>query len=155
MPQRCITTARAIMSSFLQAWPQASPPFRAGPTHRHRRRSITTTPLATTIRLSLAAKRRYPFKTSGPWPPRAHIIKPNVYPSKIAMRSVLALGLLITLCASADAATVRRFKPHERHLRPTQGVTVPSVTKGFAVPGWTDEQIRYWLYNGSAAAGLG
>ena len=71
------------------------------------------------------------------------------------MRSVLALGLLITLCASADAATVRRFKLHERHLRPTQGVTVPNVTKGFAVPGWTDEQTRYWLYNGSAAAGLG
>src|SRR5258707_9598460 len=55
--------------------------------------------------------------------------QPNVCPSKIAMRSVLALGLLITLCASADAATVRRFKPHERHLRPTQGVTVPGVTK--------------------------
>jgi hypothetical protein len=81
--------------------------------------------------------------------------QPNVCPSKIAMRSVLALGLLIILCASADAATVRRFKPHERHLRPTQGVTVPSVTKGFAVLGWTDEQTRYWLYNGSAAAGLG
>ena len=70
------------------------------------------------------------------------------------MRSVLALGLLITLCASADAATVHRSKPHERHIRP-QGVTVPNVTKGFAVPGWTDEQTRYWLYNGSAAAGLG
>ena len=70
-------------------------------------------------------------------------------------RSVLALGLLITLYASADAATVRRFKPHERHLRPTQGFTVPNVSKGFAVPGWTDEQTRYWLYNGSAAAGLG
>jgi hypothetical protein len=90
----------------------------------------------------------------GPGRPCTHD-QPNVCPSKIAMRSVLALGLLITLCASADAATVRRFKPYERHLRPTQGVTVPSVTKGFAVPGWTDEQTRYWLYNGSAAAGLG
>ncbi len=111
--------------------------------------------LATTIRLSLAAKRRYPFKTSGAMAAQGTHDQPNVCPSKIAMRSVLALGLLITLCASADAATVRRFKPHERHLRPTQGVTVPSVTKGFAVPGWTDEQTRYWLYNGSAAAGLG
>ena len=27
------------------------------------------------------------------------------------MRSVLALGLLMTLCASANAATVRRSKP--------------------------------------------
>jgi hypothetical protein len=33
------------------------------------------------------------------------------------MRSVLAFGLLITLCASAFAATVRRSKPPQRHLR--------------------------------------
>src|SRR5258708_3676003 len=70
MPQRCITTARAIMSLFLQAWPQASPPFRmvrgsiattpfrvvCGPT--------TMTPLATTIHPSLAAKRHCQFKTN-------------------------------------------------------------------------------------------
>jgi hypothetical protein len=61
------------------------------------------------------------------------------------MRSVLVLGLLITLYASADAATVHRFKPPKsRHLRPGQPVTVP---KGYAVPGWTDEQTRYWLDN--------
>jgi hypothetical protein len=60
------------------------------------------------------------------------------------MRSVLAFCLLITWCASADAATVHRSKPHERHLRPGQRVTVP---KGYAVPGWTDEQTRYWLDN--------
>jgi hypothetical protein len=71
------------------------------------------------------------------------------------MRSVLAFGLLIILCATANAARVRRPKLPERHLRPAQRVTVPTVTKGFAVPGWTDEQTRYWLYNGSAAAGLG
>jgi hypothetical protein len=59
-----------------------------------------------------------------------------------AMRSVLVLGLLITLCASANAATVHRSKPPEGHLRPGQGVTVP---KGYAVPGWTDEQTRQWL----------
>ena len=62
------------------------------------------------------------------------------------MRSVLVLGLvlglLITLCTSATAATVRRFKPPEGQLRPAQPVTVP---KGFAVPGWTDEQTRNWL----------
>jgi hypothetical protein len=58
------------------------------------------------------------------------------------MRSVLALALLITLCASANAATVHRFKPSEGHLRQGQPVTVP---KGYAVPGWTDEQTRYWL----------
>jgi hypothetical protein len=68
------------------------------------------------------------------------------------MRPVLALGLLITLCASANAATVHRSKPPQGHLRPGQRVTVP---KGYAVPGWTDEETRKWLYNGSAASGLG
>jgi hypothetical protein len=68
------------------------------------------------------------------------------------MRSVLALGLLITLCASADAATVLRSKRPVGHLRPVQRVTVP---KGYAVPGWTDEETRKWLYNGSAGSGLG
>jgi hypothetical protein len=68
------------------------------------------------------------------------------------MRSVLALGLLVTLCASADAATVVRSKRPAHHLRPVQRVTVPD---GYAVPGWTDEETRRWLYNGSAAAGLG
>jgi len=64
------------------------------------------------------------------------------------------LGLTITfiLCASADAATVRRCKPPAGHLRPVQHVTVPN---GYAVPGWTDEETRKWLYNGSAASGLG
>jgi hypothetical protein len=68
------------------------------------------------------------------------------------MRSVLALCLLITMCASADAATLHRSKPHERYLRPDQPAT---VTKRFAVPGWTDEQTRYWLWNSSRGAGLG
>jgi hypothetical protein len=41
------------------------------------------------------------------------------------MRSFLALGLLITLCASASAATMH----HSRHVivRPSQG---------YAIPGW-------------------
>jgi hypothetical protein len=60
------------------------------------------------------------------------------------MRSVLALGLLITLCASADAATGHRSKRPEGHLRPNQRVTLPA---GYAVPGWTDEQTRQWLDN--------
>ena len=55
------------------------------------------------------------------------------------MRSLLALGLLITLCASANAATVHRSKPPEGHLRPAQRVTVP---KGYAGHGWTDEETR-------------
>jgi hypothetical protein len=63
---------------------------------------------------------------------------------KNTMRAILAVGLLITLGASGDA---------EGHLRPVQRITGP--TSRFAVPGWTDEQTRQWLYNGSAASGLG
>jgi hypothetical protein len=65
------------------------------------------------------------------------------------MRSVLVsvlvslvLGLWVTLCASANAATVHRSKPPQGHSRPAPRDTVP---KGFAVPGWTDEETRTWL----------
>ena len=76
------------------------------------------------------------------------------------MRSVLALGLLITLCASANAATVHRPKPPGVHsrtrervtIRPGQRITAPAR---FAVPGWSDEQTQYWLDNATVAAGLG
>jgi hypothetical protein len=69
------------------------------------------------------------------------------------MRAVPAVGLLITFCASANAAPVHRFQPREGHLRPVRRVTAP--TPRFAVPGWTDEETRQWLYNGSAGSGLG
>jgi hypothetical protein len=58
------------------------------------------------------------------------------------LRSVLALGLSITLCVSANAAPVHRAKPPAGHLRLDQRNAAP---KGFAVPGWTDEQTREWL----------
>jgi hypothetical protein len=60
------------------------------------------------------------------------------------MRSVLALGLLITLCASANAATVHHLRTRHHHVivRPSQGVTAPAR---FAVPGWTDEETLQWL----------
>jgi hypothetical protein len=55
----------------------------------------------------------------------------------IAMRSVFALGLLIILCVSADAATVHRSKPSTVHIRtrqhvivrPSQGVTAPRALR--------------------------
>jgi hypothetical protein len=65
------------------------------------------------------------------------------------MRSVLALGLLITLYASANAATVHRTS----HPRTRQHVIVPSqgvATPRFAVPGWSDEATRRWLDNASS-----
>jgi hypothetical protein len=67
------------------------------------------------------------------------------------MRSILALGLIIiTSCASADAATAHRFKPLKSHARPAEPV---AATKSFAVPGWTEEETLKWLHNGSAGSG--
>jgi hypothetical protein len=58
------------------------------------------------------------------------------------MRSILALGLLLALGTSANAAKVRHAKPRADHFRPAQPVAVP---KGIAVPGWTVEQTQNWL----------
>jgi hypothetical protein len=76
----------------------------------------------------------------------------------IAMRSFLALGLWVALCASANAATVHRSGLQGVHLRtgaiiyPDQDVTPPAR---FAVPSWSDEQTQQWLDNASAGSGLG
>jgi hypothetical protein len=48
------------------------------------------------------------------------------------MRSVLVLGLLMTLCASANAATLHHHRPRHYVSLP------PGVASSFAtVPGWT------------------
>jgi hypothetical protein len=47
------------------------------------------------------------------------------------MRSVLALGLLITLCASANATTVHHSKLRHLIVRPDQALTL-----GHAVSSW-------------------
>ena len=54
------------------------------------------------------------------------------YHTAKAMRSVLALGLLIALCASADAATVHRSKQRHVIVRPSQGSTLPHAVPGRA-----------------------
>ncbi|MDI4231402.1 hypothetical protein OZ411_01060 [Bradyrhizobium sp. Arg237L] len=66
------------------------------------------------------------------------------------MRLALCLGVLIMLCA--DAATVRRVRHPERHFRLEQPV-VPPPPKGFAVPGWTDEETRQWIDGASGPKG--
>jgi hypothetical protein len=51
------------------------------------------------------------------------------------MRSVLALGLFIILCASANAATVHRFRTrHHVTIQRSQGMCVPPVCYKF--PGY-------------------
>jgi hypothetical protein len=77
------------------------------------------------------------------------------------MRSVFALGLLIALCASANAATVHRstvplrtrqhvFVPPTQLIAPGQGVATP----GYAVPGWTDEATRKWMDNNNSCSSI-
>ena len=48
------------------------------------------------------------------------------------MRSILALSLLITLCGSANAATM--YHAHRRHaiVRPNQGMFASDPASGFA-----------------------
>jgi hypothetical protein len=58
------------------------------------------------------------------------------------IRPVLAFGLLIALCASANAATVHRSKLPVGRLHPVQHVTVP---ERYTVPGWTDQETRKWM----------
>jgi hypothetical protein len=60
------------------------------------------------------------------------------------IRPVLALGLLIALCASASAAAVHRSKLPAGRLHPGQHVAVP---EHYTVPGWTEEQTRKWMTN--------
>ena len=63
------------------------------------------------------------------------------------MHSLLALGLLIALAASANAATVHLHIPQHVIVRPGPRLSAP---ERFAVPGWTDEATRRWLDNASA-----
>lgn len=58
------------------------------------------------------------------------------------MRLFLALGLLIALCGFANAAKVHHSKLRTENFRAARPVV---TSKGFAVPGWTEEQTRYWL----------
>jgi len=46
------------------------------------------------------------------------------------MRSILALSLLVNLCASANAATVHHA--HRRHAIPNQGMIASDPASGFA-----------------------
>ena len=58
------------------------------------------------------------------------------------MRLILAIGVLIALFVSAEAAQTHRAKPLPRELRVPAPATTP---KGFAVPGWTAEQTQSWI----------
>jgi hypothetical protein len=69
------------------------------------------------------------------------------------MRSLLAVGLLLVLCASANAATVHH--PRTRHPAVDRTRTNTSPPVRFAVPGWSDEATERWLDNASSNVGRG
>jgi len=75
------------------------------------------------------------------------------------MRSVLALGLalglLVGLWTSADAAPAHRAERPRMHWRTHQGPIPSQAPANFAIPGWTDGQTQRWLDNASAGSGLG
>jgi hypothetical protein len=76
------------------------------------------------------------------------------------MRSILVLGLSITLLVSAEAATAHRAKLPAASFKARAHVIVrPDAGGGtparFSVPGWSDEQTRRWLDNATSCAGCG
>jgi hypothetical protein len=58
------------------------------------------------------------------------------------MRLILAISVLIALGASAEAAQAHRPTSPVRQQHPPRPT---ASSKGFAVPGWTDEQTRAWI----------
>ena len=69
------------------------------------------------------------------------------------MRCVLALGLLVFVCVSANAATRRHS--HTRQPATVRSPAAATPAARFAVPGWSDESTRQWLDRASSYVGLG
>jgi hypothetical protein len=82
------------------------------------------------------------------------------------MRWILVFGALM-LCATAEAAPVRHSRPIRRLPPARHAITAPGFTggpgftreprfnRGFAVPGWTDEQTQKWLNDATQMVGRG
>ncbi|EJN14911.1 hypothetical protein PMI42_01532 [Bradyrhizobium sp. YR681] len=72
------------------------------------------------------------------------------------MRAVLAMGLLIVLCTTANAATAHRFRAHHPHNPAVDRPDVDVHSRArFAVPGWSDEATQRWLNSASSNVGRG
>jgi hypothetical protein len=75
------------------------------------------------------------------------------------MRTVVALGLSISLCTSALAATLHHPRPPKVHLRSRRRLILQSGQpatdhSGFAIPGWSDEQTQHWMDNATMGTGI-
>lgn len=69
------------------------------------------------------------------------------------MRSLFAMGLLLLLCSSANAAAVHHARArHPVAERPRANAIPPAR---FAVPGWSDDATLRWLNNASSNVGRG
>jgi hypothetical protein len=82
----------------------------------------------------------------------------------MTMRSVLALGLLVALSASADAATLHhRLRAHPHVIVPPNrdmnrdgtAPAPPTDAARFAVPGWSDQSTQEWLDRASSGWSVG
>ena len=62
------------------------------------------------------------------------------------MRLILTICVLVATCVSVQAAPTHRAKLPARKLHTVDPAPSP---KGFAVPGWTDEQTRSWINDAS------
>jgi hypothetical protein len=78
------------------------------------------------------------------------------------MRTALALGLSISLCTSALAATPHHPSPRRAHLRSLRSGRrlilrsdqAATSHSGFTVPGWSDEETEYWMDHATMGTGI-
>ncbi|MBB4377949.1 hypothetical protein GGD66_000935 [Bradyrhizobium sp. CIR48] len=69
------------------------------------------------------------------------------------MRALLAMGLLLALCASANAAPVHHPRARHPAVDRPRANAIPAAR--FAVPGWSDDATLRWLNNASSNVGRG
>ena len=72
------------------------------------------------------------------------------------MRVALAMGLLIVLCTTANAAPAHRLRAHHpRYPEVDRSGAEANPRVRFAVPGWSDEATQRWLNSASSNVGRG
>jgi len=78
------------------------------------------------------------------------------------MRAALAMGLLIVLCTTVNAAPAHRVRAHHPSYSEIDGYPAgarPGAEADprarFAVPGWSDEATQRWLNSASSNVGRG
>jgi hypothetical protein len=52
-----------------------------------------------------------------------------------------------SIVRTTHRGTVGMVQPHPNYGNPDGPTTLSGTDKGYAIPGWTDEQTRYWIDN--------